>query len=37
MSIVSSLRTLLDFLFRRSQVEEEMEEEFRSHLLKARG
>lgn len=32
MSILSSLRTLLDFLFCRSRVEEEMEEEFRSHL-----
>ena len=32
MSVLSSLRTLVDLLFRRSRVEEEMEEEFRAHL-----
>lgn len=32
MRIVSRLRTFLNFLFRRSRVEAEMEEEFRSHL-----
>ncbi|HEY3455558.1 MAG TPA: permease prefix domain 1-containing protein [Bryobacteraceae bacterium] len=32
MTVFSSLRTFLDFVFRRSQVEAEMEEEFRSHL-----
>jgi hypothetical protein len=32
MRILSSLRTLLDFLLRRSQVEEEMEQEFCVHL-----
>jgi predicted permease len=32
MRILSPLRTLWEFLFRRSRVEAEMEEEFRSHL-----
>lgn len=32
MSLLGSLRTLMDFLFRRSRVEREMEEELRSHL-----
>ncbi len=32
MRILSPLRTILDFLLRRPQVEGEMEEEFRSHL-----
>ncbi|HET9177081.1 MAG TPA: ABC transporter permease [Terriglobia bacterium] len=32
MSLLSSVRTALDFLFRRPQVEREMEEEFRLHL-----
>ena len=32
MSIFSSLRTLWNFLLRRSRVEAEMEEEFHSHL-----
>jgi putative ABC transport system permease protein len=32
MKLVSSLRTLLAFVFHRSQVEREMEEELRSHL-----
>jgi putative ABC transport system permease protein len=32
MIVFSSLRTFLDFVFRRSQVETEMEQEFRSHL-----
>jgi putative ABC transport system permease protein len=32
MRVFSSLCTFLDFVFRRSRVEQEMEEEFRSHL-----
>jgi putative ABC transport system permease protein len=32
MSVLSSIRTLLQFLFRRRRVEQEMEEELRSHL-----
>jgi predicted permease len=32
MSILSSVRTLLDFLFRRRHVERDMDEELRSHL-----
>jgi putative ABC transport system permease protein len=32
MSLLSSVRTALEFLFRRPQVEREMEEEFRLHL-----
>jgi putative ABC transport system permease protein len=32
MRVLSSLRTFLDYLLRRSRVEDEMEEEFRSHL-----
>ncbi len=32
MRILSRLRTIWNFLFRRSQIEDEMEEEFRSHL-----
>ncbi len=32
MGLLSSIRTMLDFLFRRPRVEREMEEEFRAHL-----
>ena len=37
MKVLSSLRTLLDVLLRRSQVEEEMEAELRSHLRNCAG
>ncbi len=32
MRLLSSIRTLLDFVFRRPLIEREMEEEFRTHL-----